>query len=52
MGIGEGTKVPSVAKNFLETFDFAVYPLNDFIRISTNKFLLGRICSNFRKVVL
>jgi hypothetical protein len=52
MGTGKGTEVPSVTKNFLKSFDLTVYPLNNFIRISTNEFLLGRKCTNFSKVVL
>jgi hypothetical protein len=51
-GTSKGTKVSSVTKNFFESFDFTIYPLNDFIRISTNKFLLGGIGSNLRKDVL
>jgi hypothetical protein len=47
-GTGKGTDVPSVTKNFLESFDFAVNPLDNFIRIATDEFLLGRKCTNFR----
>jgi hypothetical protein len=52
IGTGKGTKVSSVTKNFLESFDLAVYPLDNFIRIATNEFLLERKCTNLRKVVL
>jgi hypothetical protein len=49
-GIGKGKEVPSVTKNFLESFNLTVNPLDNFIRIVADEFLLGRKCTNFRKL--
>jgi hypothetical protein len=47
---GEGTKVSSIAKDFIKSFGFATDLSDNPVRITTNKVLLCRECANFSKL--
>jgi hypothetical protein len=48
---GESTNIPTIAQDFLESFGFPAYPLNDAFGVTSNEVLLRGISTYFCKAV-
>jgi hypothetical protein len=49
-GASEGTKVSSITKDLLKSFGFAANPLDNPVKITTDKVLLRGECANLSKL--
>jgi hypothetical protein len=46
---GEGAKISSVTKDFNKSFGLTIDPSDNPVRITTDKVMLSRECTNFSK---
>jgi hypothetical protein len=50
-GTGEGTKFSSITEDLFKSFGFAANPLDNPVRITTDKVLLRGECTNLSKTI-
>jgi hypothetical protein len=50
-GTGESANISAIIQNFLKSFGFPAYPLNDAFRVASNEVILRGLGTNFCKAV-